>query len=947
MEELLFKKGQLANLPEDRQNGTFYVAEDAKTIYLNDMILQDTENVKKELTDIIVDNELVTAEALAYLYDNKADVDALNALESKIPIRTSQLSNDSGFVTASDIPNMDLSGYSPIGHTHDDRYYTESEMNTKLEAKQNTISDLETIRANAAKGATALQAIPEGYATEEYVNNKISDLVNGAPDTLDTLDEIAAALKDNADIVTVLEGAISNKLDKDALSGYTTIEAYEELKAEVAENEYVAAQALTQLNLNKADKTEIPTSTSQLTNDSGFITASEIPSIDESKFALKSDIPDVSNFITSIPSEYITESELNAKGYLTEHQSLTHLATKDELNAKQDALVSGTNIKTVNGVSLLGEGDIVIEGGISDEDLQVIEGKIPTSTSQLSNDSDFITLNDVKANGYIYKVSLTQAEYDALEEKDENALYIITDISQDEDDRFVSKSELDAAIADIPTKTSDLENDSAFITIDDIANQGYATEEFVESGLTTLHDEITEIIVQNELVVASALNALEDTKASVEALETVKVNIPTSTSQLKNDSGFITASEVPSVDESKFALKSDIPDVSNFITSIPSEYVTDSELNEKGYATSGYVDTKIAELVNGAPETLDTLDELAAALKDNKDIVTVLENAISNKLDKDALSGYTTVEAYEELKAEVAENEYVAAQALTHLNSTKADKTDIPTSTSQLKNDSGFITASEIPSVDESKFALKSEIPDVSNFITSIPSEYITESELNEKGYLTTSELDATLESKGYSTEEYVESGLTTLHDEIINIIIENELVVSHALTKLNDTKADKNEIPNSTSQLKNDSGFITASEIPSMDLANYVTDSELADKGYATSGYVDTKIAELVNGAPETLDTLDELAAALKDNKDIVDVLNNSIATKQDAIADLATIRTNAEKGATALQYIPDEYVTDAELTAKGYATESYVDTKVGSLFTLATETDINNLFN
>lgn len=39
--------------------------------------------------------------------------------------------------------------------------------------------------------------------------------------------------------------------------------------------------------------------------------------------------------------------------------------TKSELNKKQDVLVSGTNIKTVNGESLLGEGNIVIEGGNS------------------------------------------------------------------------------------------------------------------------------------------------------------------------------------------------------------------------------------------------------------------------------------------------------------------------------------------------------------------------------------------------------------------------------------------------------------------------------------------------------------------------------------------------------------------------------------------------------
>ena len=36
---------------------------------------------------------------------------------------------------------------------------------------------------------------------------------------------------------------------------------------------------------------------------------------------------------------------------------------KNEIKKKQDALVSGKNIKTINGQSLLGEGNIVIEGG--------------------------------------------------------------------------------------------------------------------------------------------------------------------------------------------------------------------------------------------------------------------------------------------------------------------------------------------------------------------------------------------------------------------------------------------------------------------------------------------------------------------------------------------------------------------------------------------------------
>lgn len=40
--------------------------------------------------------------------------------------------------------------------------------------KQNSILDLDTIRTGAAKGATALQEVPAGYVTVEYVNNAIA-----------------------------------------------------------------------------------------------------------------------------------------------------------------------------------------------------------------------------------------------------------------------------------------------------------------------------------------------------------------------------------------------------------------------------------------------------------------------------------------------------------------------------------------------------------------------------------------------------------------------------------------------------------------------------------------------------------------------------------------------------------------------------------------------------
>lgn len=57
---------------------------------------------------------------------------------------------------------------------------------------------------------------------------------------------------------------------------------------------------------------------------------------------------------------------------------------------KQDTLVSGTNIKTINGQSLLGEGDITISTDVDLTDY-ALKDDIPTTTSQLTNDSGFLT----------------------------------------------------------------------------------------------------------------------------------------------------------------------------------------------------------------------------------------------------------------------------------------------------------------------------------------------------------------------------------------------------------------------------------------------------------------------------------------------------------------------------------------------------------------------------
>ena len=116
----------------------------------------------------------------------------------------------------------------------------------------------------------------------------------------------------------------------------------------------------------------------------------------------------------------------NDAGYLTEHQSLDNYYNKTQtdnllagkantsaLAGKQDTLVSGTNIKTINNQSLLGEGNINIEGGGGGTQVQsnwnetdttsmaYIQNK-PTNVSAFVNDANYLTqhqsLTDVFAD---------------------------------------------------------------------------------------------------------------------------------------------------------------------------------------------------------------------------------------------------------------------------------------------------------------------------------------------------------------------------------------------------------------------------------------------------------------------------------------------------------------------------------------------------------------------
>ena len=217
----------------------------------------------------------------------------------------------------------------------------------------------------------------KGYQTSSDVEAKISALVDSAPETLDTLNELAAALGDDPNFATSISTQIGQKVDT---ATYNEEKATFALKTEIPDTSNLATKTeLSEGLAGKANTSDLSNYLTTANAQSTYATKSELGAkldvetynSDKATFALKSELPDTSNFVTratadetyqpkgeyltSVPEEYVTDEELNGKGY----------ATTEQLNGKQDTLVSGTNIKTINSQSLLGEGniEITVEGG--------------------------------------------------------------------------------------------------------------------------------------------------------------------------------------------------------------------------------------------------------------------------------------------------------------------------------------------------------------------------------------------------------------------------------------------------------------------------------------------------------------------------------------------------------------------------------------------------------
>ena len=91
-------------------------------------------------------------------------------------------------------------------------YYTTARWDTKMAAADT--DDLSEGSTNLYYTDTRVGSYltTNTYATQSYVNTQVSNLVDSAPGTLDTLNELAAALGDDADFSTTVTNSIATKL---------------------------------------------------------------------------------------------------------------------------------------------------------------------------------------------------------------------------------------------------------------------------------------------------------------------------------------------------------------------------------------------------------------------------------------------------------------------------------------------------------------------------------------------------------------------------------------------------------------------------------------------------------------------------------------------------------------------------------------------------------------
>ena len=224
---------------------------------------------------------------------------------------------------------------------------------------------------------------------------------------------------------------------------------------------------------------------------------------------------------------------------VTDEESLEGIVAgiEAQIANKQDALVSGTNIKTVNGESILGEGDIEIN-----VDTSTLATKEELAEAEEVAAAALNELNEKKADKEYVEDALKNVDTSSLASKEElEALRnevitneeIVASSLNDLEERKASKEYVEDALGNVSVDTSTLVTKEEFTDVEEVWAASYNllnqkisdVQQYIydEAASRRQFDEaiaeIQSIIAENESVVTAAWNQLNTRINALEAAQ--------------------------------------------------------------------------------------------------------------------------------------------------------------------------------------------------------------------------------------------------------------------------------------------------------------------------------------------------------------------------------------------------------------------------------------------
>lgn len=378
-----------------------------------------------------------------------------------------------------------------------------SELQTTIDSKQDTISDLDDIREGAELGKTALQEHQDisGLATKKEVatkQDKISDLdtirsgaAKGATalqsytetDPIYTADKPSIALKSEldgkqdkltaGDNITIVNNVISST---GGGGGSVDLSAY-------AKTEDVNAGLAT-----KQDKiSDLATIREGAAKGATALQSETDPiySADKPSLALKSELNGKQDTISDLES--IREGAALGKTALQEHQDISKLATKEEVATKQDTISDLATIRSgaAKGATALQsytESDPIYT---ADKPSLALKSEIPDISGKQDKISDLDTIRSGAAKGATALQSYTETDPIYMADKPSIALKSeIPDISGKADKTLiVTETEGNSSYSIAPNRLTRLGTLASSLTL----SLNTASE---ESGVANIYDII-------------------------------------------------------------------------------------------------------------------------------------------------------------------------------------------------------------------------------------------------------------------------------------------------------------------------------------------------------------------------------------------------------------------------------------------------------------------------